>query len=99
MALSNMLREPRRELTEQAVGMVVLALALVPDYYAAVWLQAHDTSKDFVPVAIWMIAAALIVGVGVFVLGLVMYVIHQMGEGICDALARRGLELRPRERR
>lgn len=39
MALSNIFREPRREITESAIGLGIFAAAAWADYHFAVWLQ------------------------------------------------------------
>ena len=39
MALSNMLREPRREIIETVVGFGAVVLALGLDYGFALWLE------------------------------------------------------------
>ena len=103
MALSKILREPRRGITEQALGIVVVLVPLYLDYRFGVWLQSYLTMNEspngapqfwdgawvlgmvFGPLAVLAILA-LAVGV------------HNLGEGLANHLADRGLELRPTRR-
>lgn len=96
MALSNIFREPRRELTETAVGVGVFSVLLWGDYHFAIWLNIITTDKDGgLPVV-----AGLAVGVVVFFLSLLLIaLIHFIGEGLCDFMADHGLELRPKRGR
>lgn len=99
MALSNIFREPRREIVETLVGVGSFAAFLCPDYWFASWLKAASTSLPHdhgipIPIPIGMaigIAAMLLIGV-------VLLMIHLVGEEVCDFLARRGLHLRPTQR-
>jgi hypothetical protein len=96
MALSNMLREPRREITETAVGIVlVLGYAWI-NYTAARWLQsAIPLSGGFqIPVFLPMLAIFL----GTFICYGALLLIHLLGEAVCNALQQNGLHLRPRSR-
>ncbi len=102
MALSNIFREPRREITESVVGLTVFGLAAWADYSFGRWLQeyAHITHSDGtgfdpVPWPMGMIAGVLIaIGAVFVVLGT-----HALGDVICNALQRNGIHLRPRQRR
>lgn len=57
MALSNILNEPRREITETIIGVVIVGVCLsgflMLDYHFAVWLNSV-TSPHGVPVALGM---------------------------------------------
>lgn len=97
MALSNIFREPRREITESAVGIAIVAGFLYGDYCFAAWLYSMtaDNPRGGFPVVLGMI-----MGVVFFIVCIGMLVLtHALGEAICNALAKRGLELRPRQRR
>jgi len=102
MALSNIGNEPRREITESVLGIIVFA-ALVGgiiwvDRFFAQWLMgplnAVDNSERF---ACYVIGF-LIIMVGMLVSVGVLFLTHSLGEGICEFLAARGLELRPKQR-
>ena len=96
MALSNMLNEPRREITETAAGIGLVCLPVGLDYFGVLWLR---DPADPDPVWVWMVVVAigmLFAAVGVALCALL---IHAVGEVICDFLEDRGLYLRPRTRR
>jgi len=96
VALSNILREPRREITESVAGIAIFIIPVWLDYHFAVWLYAATGGNNrALPVPIGMIAGVFVVAA---ILGLLLFT-HFVGEEICDFLADRGLELRPRNRR
>lgn len=98
MALSNIFREPRREITESALGIGALAIVLYPDYRFAIWLQAQTIDPHGNFGCPWPLG--MIVGfICLFFFGLVLFTTHSIGEGICNFLARHGAELRPKQRR
>lgn len=99
MALSNIFREPRREITESIAGIVVLALCIIPVHLFATWFRDVVSAKDPGQRLFVMVVGYLLAGAAVFVLCVLAFATHALGESICDALAKRGLELRPRERR
>jgi hypothetical protein len=105
MALSNIFREPRREITESAIGIVCLGAGLAAivaiDYGVARWLNrlcgfGPMHVGDF---ALWSVA----IGLGGFFLGGLLYLAahltHEAGENVCDWFEDRGIHLRPRRRR
>ena len=88
MALSNVFREPRKELTEQAVGFaaiigVIGGLALILWPIAAAIQHFEPAPKDSLP-ACMLVATLLIVGSGMVILMLTFFV-HFIGEEICDS--------------
>lgn len=95
MALSNILREPRREITETLIGALVIGAVLYGDHFFAEWMYAgigqHDRSFIIVCYLIGALLGVLIFFFAIFV--------HWIGESICGSLARHGLELRPKVRR
>lgn len=99
MSLSNLREEFGREITETAVGFgVVLLLPIILMGLAAVFPVA---ATFWASVGSWILVLMVVVSVvGVF--GLVLFicvsVVHSIGEDICNFLARRGHELRPRRR-
>lgn len=92
MALSNIFREPRREITETAVGLGIFGALAFVDYVFARRLQL--AIGDNFPLGIAMVVTAVVILVAV----LVFVFVHSLGEAICNTLARRGLELRPKRR-
>jgi hypothetical protein len=97
MALSNIFREPRREITESAVGIGIVVLFLFLDSYFASWMQGLTVTSPGgrVPIGVCYLAGLL----ALIVVALFLGFTHFVGEEICDALAKRGLELRPKIRR
>ena len=96
MALSNIFREPRREITETVVGfMVFLGFAYI-DMHFAFWFQG--VTGGFNNGCPWPIGFIFVGPVIMIVLILLALLIHAIGEWICNSLARRGLELRPKQR-
>jgi hypothetical protein len=102
MALSNIFREPRREITETVVGMALVTVPIAADYFAALGLQKLSGGWNefpwpwgmvFVPFGVIIVATVgAAVGLG-FPL-----VVHAIGEIACEALEERGIHLRPRNR-
>ena len=102
MALSNILREPRREITESAVGITamvaVLGIPIWLDYQFALWLQEVDHGCPL-PLGMFAGVLCLIGAVLLFLFGwLMLHVTHEIGDSICTAFQRRGIHLRPRQR-
>jgi small-conductance mechanosensitive channel len=99
MALSNIFCEPRREITESVVGITVFVLVVIGPlaiaWHVASEAVAADRDLPFLLPFIATIIGELIVVVVVFGLSLLT---HAIGERVCNALARKGVELRPRRR-
>lgn len=96
MALSNIFREPKRELIESAIGICLFACGLWVDYHFACWF--HDATSGVqggCPVPLGMVIGIILLAVT----WLALLFTHFIGELICDSLALRGLELRPKNRR
>lgn len=95
MALSNIFREPRREITESAVGLGLFSAFTFGDYQFALWFEGVTGGhQDGCP---WSVG--LLVGIAL-VLGsaIIIAVTHSLGEVTCNALQDRGIHLRPRKR-
>jgi len=95
MALSNMRREPRREITETVVGLALVATLPAADCVFAACV--HD------PYGFWDGMGLGVVLLGAIALGLILLcalalIIHALGEATCNALERGGVQLRPRQR-
>ncbi len=100
MALSNILKEPRREITETLLGfavvVTVIGVPLLADYGLAIWLE---DGKHSLPER--MLFGPLIALTGIALIALltmVTYLIHEIGEAICNSLEAKGVQLRPRQR-
>jgi hypothetical protein len=101
MALSNIFVEPRREITESVVGTVGIFGLFYADYRFGVWLQSYmERTVPHDPRfynGFWVMG--MVIGfVAVFLAVILAIVTHAAGEAICNALADRGLELRPTKR-
>lgn len=99
MALSNIFREPRREITESVVGLALVGVFAWCDYRFACWLQDYTglDSAGFHNIP-W--GFGMFVGVaGAIVIVFLVFATHALGEGICNSLQRGGIHLRPRNRR
>lgn len=95
MALINIFNEPRREVTESAIGITVFIILAGLDYAFAIWFQHLTKIID--------IEYPIFVGLlfGIFVMLAIwasIHLTHLWGESICNLLAQRGIELRPKRR-
>lgn len=99
MALSNIFREPRREITESVIGGAIFAIPVVADYYFAVWfstspVSGHSTFRWSVGMLVGLAAMAAIILAGTGIL----IGTHALGNAVCNAFERRNIHLRPRRR-
>jgi hypothetical protein len=97
MALSNILREPRREITETLMGLAILAVPIWLDYRFAIWFEittGATNPRDPCPWPVGMIFGAIFAAVLVAVL----FVIHALGNVTCNTLEAHGVQVRPRQR-
>lgn len=102
MALSNIFREPRREITESVIGvatcvLVAAAFYWVDDYFATMFMNSgrHHDAGDW-----WfamLMGIPLAGGFGALSVGLLIAT-HEFGDVICDMAESRGMQLRPRNR-
>jgi hypothetical protein len=99
MALSNIFREPRREITESVVGIAaagaVIGGGLWLDYEAALWLGASKADgiclcMAFLPLGVILTAILLMS---------VLELTHDLGDKLCTRLEAAGIYLRPRQRK
>jgi hypothetical protein len=100
MALSNIRKEPQREITESLLGIVALAGVLWLDYLGSLWFYTYTGGDKYrgcpweIGIFILPLTLALL-----FFLGMgILYGTHALGEILCEALAARGLELRPKRK-
>lgn len=96
MALSNIFREPRREITETAMGLIpfgAAAILMVVNYYVSCWLVGGKNVKGSdVGFCMFLLTAATII------IGFIVVFVHWAGEEVCDFLEKRGIQIRPRQR-
>lgn len=93
MALSNIFDEPRREITESLIGIGLVVAVVGSDYWLSSWI-ASDSKERWTAMVFLMvglpIVAALLVGV--------LFVVPALGEEVCNAFARVGMDPRPTKR-
>lgn len=100
MALSNIFNEPRREITETAVGITVVVGIVAVDYVLTKFVEKSVRSSPAdtsVFIAMMGISLAIMIMVGA-VIAIASIIIHAIGECVCNMLERRGINLRPRHR-
>lgn len=110
MALSNIRREPRREITESLVGIGLVSIPALAWVLASLWAAGATWNPnhmeaghlDVAPYPAWVVFWLFWTLAGGFVAyyvgWLVLVITHGIGEGACNALASHGIELRPRNR-
>ena len=91
MALSNLLNEPQREITETVVGIAAIVPFGILDYYTATWIYKPG-KDDFI---FLLFFTTIFIFLCLFVLIIAAILIHLLGEFICNTLDRHGLHLRP----
>ena len=100
MALSNIFREPRREITESIVGTTAVVVVVGGfgwlDYAVA---SASIEGVEHAPsLGLMMFALAFLMVAGGIILTMILVFTHAIGDVICDILEDRGLQVRPRQR-
>ena len=97
MALSNIVNEPRREITETIVGLTTVGTIAYAYYRFGVWFQRV---ADPPPPWVAGVIAGMCVGVlGTLLLIAAAAITHWAGESICNKLERSyGIRLRPMKR-
>jgi len=88
MALSNIFNEPRRELTETFVGILIVSAVLLIDYAFASLLENYTGLPWSAGMILGILSIIVVIGF--------LIVIHAIGEEICDLLQRHNIHLRPR---
>lgn len=111
MALSNIRKEPRREITESAIGIFVVGAYVSLDYLLCRWVlgpsasagaagDIAQSSQHYSP-PYWPLFAFLMlsIGIGGPVIGArLLYLTHAAGEIVCGWLKAFGADPRPRQR-
>lgn len=97
MALTNILREPRRELIEQGMGAVaIIGLVTINLTVAATMCLLIDGT---ILVPLDEFAAADFLGILATVAFIaLLFFMHALGEGVCNVMAQRGRDPRPKRR-
>lgn len=94
MALSNLTKEPRREVIEQSLGIAAFAFYIWADYAFIRWLGAVKTGD--------LVFGMLLGFVSIPMVGLLLFMMlllaHAVGEGVCALCARAGFDPRPTRR-
>ena len=102
MALSNIGREPRREITESAVGALATIMWLGVAFLIAKHFDPYYVNgpKDYGPSWAFTISFCTfaIATVGTLLLFVVLFITHTLGEEICDWLKALRIDPRPRNR-
>ncbi len=99
MALSNIFREPRREITESAVGLGIFGVYAYGIYHAARWFNdITGGSHHGMPIALAMLLTFFASILACMLFFLIIVATHALGDGICNALQKQGIHLRPRNR-
>lgn len=101
MALSNIFKEPRREITETVVGLGIFLAVAAPLVWgeSCLWNLIRFYCKDTDVAVCLTVLCNVLFGVGVGLSVLLLMGIHQLGDSICTSLENRGVHLRPRVRR
>jgi hypothetical protein len=93
MALSNIFREPRREITEQVIGTISIILFVAADYGILEWLGGWHHNYGL------LVLSMLLIGCGMILIPVVVFGgCHVIGELVCAGLDAAGLDPRPRNR-
>lgn len=95
MALSNILKEPRREITETVFGAAPVGIFVVADYWFASWLCRGSSTYGYGRDMFVCLVLGVVVTVA-FCLGIIA--IHAIGDGICNILGKNGMDPRPTKR-
>lgn len=86
MALSNILNQPMKEISESLLGFGALSLYLVSCWPIAVWLRSFDQPEGQGPILFYFFIGALILGMAIVALLSFMVLIHFVGEVIAEKL-------------
>lgn len=100
MALSNMVKEPRREIIETIVGLGLFSLFVFADYWFAVWFSyvtswigSNGLQYDIPwPVGMLVGIIGLIIAIPIIVF------IHFIGDEMCNGMRNLGYDPRPTKR-
>lgn len=99
MALGNIRREPRREITESLLGILVVAPLFYLDWHLSAEWSVISNGPPFI-IALLLIPVFTVIGLGILFVALLAFLAgtHALGELICDILAEVRLDPRPKNR-
>lgn len=97
MALSNLKREPRREITESAIGIFAVGAYICLDYYIVCWALGSYPAQADRPMAIGFLMTFFGL-VGPAIVAALLFFTHFAGEVVCGWLRAIGADPRPRQR-
>ena len=100
MALSNIGKEPIREINETLVGLAAAIVLIALDVMVTYWIMGkYDEGANLPPygvsfalLLVWVPAAVVLMG---GLVSLLINGIHSLGESICNTLQAHGIHLRP----
>ena len=96
MALSNTFKEPRREMTETIIGVVVVGGAIIADYSFANWLASGI--PNWADRIACIVLGIIFTPVAVVLMIALLAAAHAIGDAICNRLAELGADPRPTQR-
>jgi len=98
MALSNILKEPRREITESVIGIAIFSALAWADYLFGCriesWAGYDAHGWAHLP---WFIGMLLGVLLAFGIAGL-LFITHGIGNTACNLLENNGFQIRPQRR-
>lgn len=97
MALSNILKEPRREITETVIGVGMVGSFVFADFYFCHWLMS-GIPEPIDRFMCTLLSGAVVLPLGVAAVCGAFVAAHALGDGICNRLARVGADPRPTQR-
>jgi hypothetical protein len=95
MALSNIRVEPRREITESLIGIVVVGVIGVGVWMLALWINSLRSTPNMVAS---ILCAMMTVAFGIPLLVALVLFTHLIGEQVSSLLANLGIDPRPKTR-
>jgi hypothetical protein len=100
MALSNIWKEPRREITETVVGFGAVVAGLGIPLYGGYWVArwAAGPAAPFSQVLGYGFCLTMAGGLVCGMLLSLAFVIHEVGDEVCTTLEEHGIRLRPKRR-
>lgn len=99
MALSNIGREPRREIIESAIGIFATVGWGYVDYLIASGIHPYYVEKYGPPWCAQIALIMLLIGVGVpIILLALLHFTHAIGEEVCGWMRAVGADPRPKRR-
>lgn len=95
MTIANMRNEPKREITESAVGITAIIGAVIGGYYGTCYIQSIISWNDTITLGGTYALSALILLAIIIILCIAIPLTHFVGDLICGGLEDLGIQLRP----